>query len=364
MKKIKIVADDKIPFLRGILENVADVVYLPGAKTTPADVRDADALITRTRTICNRELLADSQVKFIATATIGFDHINVSEVESLGITWNNAPGCNANSVGQYVSCALQTLGMELEGKTLGVVGVGHVGSIICRCAEALGMKVLRNDPPRAEKGETGFVSLEEVLESSDIVTLHVPLEYEGAYPTFHMADKRFFSAMRKGAFFFNAARGEAMESAALKAALRSGHLSAAVIDVWENEPAIDTELLDMAHIGTMHIAGYSTDGKANGTAASVRAVAKVLGIRELENWAPAVLPEPPEEKIIPFVSLKETLLHTYDPRRDSRLLKNDVSSFEELRGSYPVRREFQAFTVTGAPGKERMILENLGFCIG
>ena len=361
---MKIVADNKIPFLKGVFEPFAQVEYLPGKSIDSAALKEASALITRTRTKCTKALLEASSVRHIATATIGFDHINVSEVESLGITWNNTPGCNANSVGQYVSCALQTLGMELEGKTLGVVGVGHVGSIICRCAEALGMKVLRNDPPRAEKGETGFVSLEEVLESSDIVTLHVPLEYEGAYPTFHMADKRFFSAMRKGAFFFNAARGEAMESAALKAALRSGHLSAAVIDVWENEPAIDTELLDMAHIGTMHIAGYSTDGKANGTAASVRAVAKVLGIRELENWAPAVLPEPPEEKIIPFVSLKETLLHTYDPRRDSRLLKNDVSSFEELRGSYPVRREFQAFTVTGAPGKERMILENLGFCIG
>ena len=360
---MKIVADNKIPFLKGVFERFAQVVYLPGKEISNAALKDADALITRTRTKCNAELLENTSVKHIATATIGFDHIAVAEVESAGITWNNAPGCNANSVGQYISCALQTLGIGLEGRTLGVVGVGHVGSIVARYGEALGMKVLRNDPPRQERGEEGFVSLDEVLESSDVVTLHVPLEAGGRYPTFQIADKRFFSAMRKGAFFFNAARGEAMESGALKEALKGGRLSSAVIDVWENEPHIDPELLEMVHIGTMHIAGYSTDGKANGTAASVRAVAKVLGISELENWRPDRLPEPLEEKVIPFSSLRETLLHTYDPRRDSELLKTNRSAFEELRGSYPVRREFQAFTVCGAPEKERKILEKLGFGI-
>ena len=360
---MKIVADNKIPFLKGVFERFAQVVYLPGKEISNAALKDADALITRTRTKCNAELLENTSVKHIATATIGFDHIAVAEVESAGITWNNAPGCNANSVGQYISCALQTLGIGLEGRTLGVVGVGHVGSIVARYGEALGMKVLRNDPPRQERGEEGFVSLDEVLESSDVVTLHVPLETTGRHPTFHMAEKRFFSAMRKGAFFFNAARGEAMESAALKEALKSGRLSSAVIDVWEDEPHIDPELLEMVHIGTMHIAGYSTDGKANGTAASVRAVAKVLGIRGLENWRPDTLPEPLEAKEITFSSLGETLLHTYDPGRDSGVLKKNRNSFEELRGSYPVRREFQAFTVCGAPEKERGILEKLGFGI-
>ena len=360
---MKIVADNKIPFLKGVFERFAQVVYLPGKEISNAALKDADALITRTRTKCNAELLENTSVKHIATATIGFDHIAVAEVESAGITWNNAPGCNANSVGQYISCALQTLGIGLEGRTLGVVGVGHVGSIVARYGEALGMKVIRNDPPQQERGEEGFVSLDEVLESSDVVTLHVPLETTGRHPTFHMAEKRFFSAMRKGAFFFNAARGEAMESAALKEALKSGRLSSAVIDVWEDEPHIDPELLEMVHIGTMHIAGYSTDGKANGTAASVRAVAKVLGIRELENWRPDTLPEPLEEKEITFSSLGETLLHTYDPGRDSGVLKKNRNSFEELRGSYPVRREFQAFTVCGAPEKERGILEKLGFGI-
>ena len=360
---MKIVADNKIPFLKGVLEPFAEVLYLPGKSIGHEALKDADALITRTRTKCTGALLEGTSVKHIATATIGFDHINVPEVESLGITWNNAPGCNAASVGQYVSCALQTLGTSLEGKTLGVVGVGHVGSIVAALGEAMGMKVLRNDPPRQERGEEGFVSLEEVLESSDVVTLHVPLEAEGKYPTLAMADKRFFSAMRKGSVFFNAARGEAMVSSELKAALRSGQIGAAIIDVWENEPDIDRELLDMVHIGTMHIAGYSTDGKANGTAASVQAVAKKLGITELLSWRPETLPVPLEEEKICYRSFGETLLHTYDPRRDSELLKKSVSAFEELRGSYPIRREFPAFTVCGAPEKERKILERMGFKI-
>lgn len=361
---MKIVADNKIPFLKDVFEPFAQVLYLPGKSIDRAALQDADVLITRTRTKCTRELLENTSVRHIATATIGFDHIRVPDMTALGITWNNAPGCNANSVGQYISCALQTLGDSLEGKTIGVVGVGNVGSIVARYAEAMGMKVLRNDPPRQERGEEGFVSLEEVLESSDVVTLHVPLEQAGKYPTLQMADKRFFSAMRKGAFFFNAARGEAMNSMALKEALKSGHLSAAVIDVWENEPEIDRELLDMVHIGTMHIAGYSTDGKANGTAASVRAAAEVLGISELKNWSPDSLPEPLEEKRISYTSFGETLLHTYDPRNDSARLKGSREKFEELRGSYPVRREFQAFTVCGAPEKEQKILAKLGFNIG
>ena len=360
---MKIVADNKIPFLKGVFEPFAQVVYLPGKSIDNAVLRDADALITRTRTKCNKELLENTAVKHIATATIGFDHINVPEVEALGISWNNAPGCNANSVGQYVSCALQTLEFPPAGKTIGVIGVGHVGSIVARYARVLGMNVLLNDPPRQERGEKGFVSLEELLERSDIVTLHVPLEYAGKYPTFHMADEKFFAAMKPGSVFFNASRGEAAETRALKEALKQGHIRQAVIDVWEDEPEIDRELLEMVHIGTMHIAGYSTDGKANGTTASVRAVARALNIPELFSWSPALLPDPPEEKEIAFISLKDVLLHTYDPRNDSSRLRSTPESFEELRGSYPIRREFQAFTVTGVPEEQKSILSALGFNI-
>ena len=358
---MRIVADNKIPFLKGVFEPWAEVVYLPGKAIDSAAVKGADALIVRTRTGCDRALLERSGVRHIATATIGFDHINVPEVEALGITWNNAPGCNAASVGQYMACALQTLGEDLDGKTLGVIGVGHVGTIVADYAEALGMKVLRNDPPRQEAGGKGFSSLDEVLTCSDIVTLHVPLEHGGPFPTFHMADESFFARMKKDAFFFNASRGEAMESAALKKALRKGRLSGAALDVWENEPDIDRELLGLCHIGTMHIAGYSADGKANGTAASVRAVAAVLGIPELADWSPAEMPEPPKAARFPFTSVKASLLYTYDPREDSNRLKAAPELFEELRGSYPVRREFKAFTVTGVPAEKQKCLERFGF---
>ena len=358
---MRIVADNKIPFLKGVFEPWAEVTYLPGKAIDAAAVKEADALIVRTRTRCDRALLEHSRVRHIATATIGFDHIDVPEVEALGITWNNAPGCNAASVGQYMACALQTLGTDLKGKTLGVIGVGHVGTIVADYAEVLGMKVLRNDPPRQAAGEEGFVSLDEVLACSDIVTLHVPLEYGGPFPTFHMAGESFFAKLKKGAFFFNASRGEAADTAALKKALRKGSLSGVALDVWENEPDIDRELLEMCHIGTMHIAGYSADGKANGTAASVRAVAAALGIPELAGWSPEKMPEPPQKKEFSFTSVKEALLHTYDPREDSAQLKAAPEQFEELRGSYPVRREFKAFTVTKVPAEKQSCLERFGF---
>lgn len=360
---MKIVADNKIPFLKGVFEPYAEVVYLPGKKIDAEAVKDADAMIIRTRTKCDRELLEHSKVRHIATATIGFDHINAAEVESLGISWNNAPGCNANSVGQYMSCALQTLGMELAGKTIGVIGVGHVGTIVADYADAFGMQVLRNDPPRKDAGDAGFIELDELLERSDIVTLHVPLEYGGKYPTFHMADEKFFEKMKNGAVFFNASRGEAADSAALKAALKTGRISRAVIDVWEDEPEIDRELMNSAFISTMHIAGYSTDGKANGTTASVRAVAAALNIPELLNWSPEFLPEPPENRIISYRSVEQVLLHTYDPRNDSERLRSAPEKFEDLRGTYPVRREFLAFTVTGVPEEKKNVLRRLGFNI-
>ncbi len=360
---MKIVADNKIPFLRGVFEPFAEVVYLPGAKTAAADVADADALITRTRTKCSRELLSGSRVKIVATATIGFDHIDAAALSELGIPWCNAPGCNANSVGQYLSTTLAGCGRPLAGKTLGVIGVGHVGTIVARYGELLGLRVLRNDPPRAEK-ESGFVGLEELLAESDFVTMHVPLVHDGPYPTFHLADGSFFERLKRGAFFINSSRGEAADTGAVKAALRSGRIDGAVIDVWENEPDIDRELMGATWISTPHIAGYSIDGKANGTAASVQAVARKLGIRELEHWRPESLPPPPEGAEIELPetgAVAAALLHTYDARNDSARLRANPENFEELRGSYPVRREFGAFRLHGGNAADRERLAEFGF---
>ena len=280
---MKIVIDNKIPFIRGVFEPFAEVVYLPGAKTTPEDVRDADALITRTRTICNKSLLEGSKVRMIATATIGFDHIDTAWVESAGIAWTNAPGCNSWSVEQYIAsvlvCLAEKHSLRLEDLTLGVVGVGNVGGKVAKIASLLGMKVLLNDPPRARKeGPDAFVSLDEVMERADIITLHVPLEKQGPDATMHLFDRERISRLKRDQFLINSSRGPVVDNAALLDALKAGAIRGAVLDVWEDEPAPDPELVAALDISTPHIAGYSADGKANGTTMSVQAVAKALGL--------------------------------------------------------------------------------------
>ena len=367
--RLKIVADDKIPFLRGVFEGVADVVYLPGAKTAAADVRDADALITRTRTRCGRELLAGSSVRFIATATIGFDHIDREALRELGIAWCNAPGCNASSVAQYITSALVSFPGSRRGQVLGVIGVGHVGRLVAAAGRALGMEVLLNDPPREESGDPEhFVSLDEIREKSDFITLHVPLEREGAHPTLKMLGAAFFAGVKTGAVFFNSSRGEAVETAALKDALRGGRLAAAVLDVWENEPAIDTELMTLARFSTPHIAGYSTDGKANGTAMSVRRVAAALELPGFDTWYPRDIPAPDAAETVlldpgrpVFEQVRRAVLHAYDISCDDRRLRSAPQDFEKLRGNYPIRREFPFFRVRGGSPEARKVLTSLGF---
>ena len=333
---MKIVCDDKIPFLKGVLEPFAQVVYLPGKEIGPEDVKDADALITRTRTVCNEQLLEGSKVKIIATATIGYDHIDTRWCESKGIAWKNAAGCNSSSVQQYIVSVLCTLakrfGLHFEELTLGVVGVGHVGSKVSTAAEALGMKVLLCDPPRArEEGQDQFVSLDELVRRSDIITLHVPLSTEGPDATWHLFDTARIASLRPDQILINSSRGAVVDNTALKNALKAGGLKSAVLDVWENEPDIDTELLGLLAIATPHIAGYSADGKANGTVAAVQAVASCLGL-PLTDWRPEATPE----------LLCETALRTYDVSEDDARLRKNPELFEKLREEYPVRRDFSA----------------------
>ena len=344
MKRPVIVADDRIPFLQGVLEPYCDVTYLPGGKIDRNAVRNADALITRTRTRCNAELLAGSTVRLITTATIGFDHIDTDYVEKSGITWFNAPGCNAASVRQYIASALLSLaakyGFSLAGKTLGVVGVGHVGKLVADLGERWGMRVLRNDPPRAAaEGPAGFSSLEETVREADFLTFHVPLDNT----TYGMADARLISAMKPAAFLLNASRGEVVDPRDLKTALRKRKIAGAVLDVWENEPEIDRELLALVDYGTPHIAGYSTDGKANGTAACVRNTAAFFGLDELRNWSPETLPAAPEitepAGISGQAARKFVLDQFYDITEDDRMLRNAPETFEALRGTYRIRRE-------------------------
>ena len=344
---MKVVVDDKIPFIREAIGQIADeVLFVPGAAFTPRLVRDADALIVRTRTRCDEQLLAGSKVRFIATATIGFDHIDTHYCQRAGIIWTNAPGCNAASVEQYVRSSLylwqQVCGRQLQGLTLGVVGVGHVGSRVARMGAELGMTVLLNDPPReAQEGGAAFRPLSELAACCDILTFHVPLCREGAYRTWHLADEVFFHTLRRKPLLINTSRGEVVETEALRRALNEERLSDAIIDVWEREPDIDRTLLQQVLIGTPHIAGYSADGKANATRMSLDALCRFFHV----DAHYTIVPPPPASTLIRVASAADAALQMYDPRRDSEALKAHPEQFEQLRGNYPLRREAEAFQI-------------------
>lgn len=330
---MKIVADSAIPFLRGVLEPFAEVEYLPGAAVSAADVRDADALIVRTRTRCGEELLAGSRVRMIATATIGFDHIDTAWCAAHGIRVATAAGCNARGVLQWVGAVLVHLarmqGWRPEERTLGVVGVGHVGSLVKQYAEAWGFRVLGCDPPREERERCGFLPLAEVARQADILTFHTPLDDS----TRHMANEKLFSGMKPGAVVVNSSRGEVVDGEAL---LRSGR--PCVLDVWEHEPNLDPGVLAHTLLATPHIAGYSEQGKANATAMSVASLARFFGL-PLEGWYP---PEaaPSAPRPISWQELCTTIQAVYDIEAESRRLKLHPEDFETLRDRYAYRREY------------------------
>ena len=354
---MKIIIDDKIPFIKGVLEPYAEVVYLPGSMFAHGNVFDADALIIRTRTKCDESLLKGSSVKFIATATIGYDHIDTAWCETNGIAWTNAPGCNSGSVCQYMASVLATLsshfGFSFEDVTLGVVGVGNVGSKVAQLGWNLGMKVLLNDPPQArEKGFAQFVPLDEILHMSDIITLHVPLNDSGSDKTFHLFDASTFRCMPRRSILINSSRGEVVDNDALKNALKTKTIGASVLDVWENEPDIDPELLPLLNIATPHIAGYSADGKAKGTAMSVQAISRFFGL-PLTNWRPDNVPQPLRPLRFELDCngksirrcLCEAIWSAYSINDDDGRLRVSPETFEQQRGNYPIRREPEAFTI-------------------
>lgn len=330
---MKIVVDDKIPYIREKLALLADnVVYKSGASITADDVRDADALVVRTRTRCDRQLLEGSRVQFVATATIGYDHIDTQYLERAGISWTNCPGCNAGSVAQYVECALLLLARErrlaLSASTIGIVGCGHVGSKVRAVAQRLGMRVLVCDPPL---GHADFVDMEQITRESDIITFHVPLTRDGAYATWHMADEAFFRRLSRVPYIINTSRGEVVDNDALLAALQEGRVRDAVIDVWEREPLINEQLLRRVFIGTPHIAGYSADGKVNADNMVIDALCRHFYLPHPGIITPPSLPADTPKTGSP--------LDLYNPMVDSEKLKADASKFEFLRNHYPLRRE-------------------------
>ena len=344
---MKVIVDDKIPYIREALSAMGvEAQYIAGSDISPAIVRDVDALIVRTRTQCNAALLEGSSVQFIATATIGYDHIDTAYCASRGISWTNAPGCNAASVCQYIQSVLLLLQREKEliltDATLGIVGVGHVGTLVADMARSWGMRVLCCDPPRAERGEQGFVPLEVIAREADVITLHTPLTQEGPHPTYHLADEKFFKSLQRKPYFINTSRGEATDTAALLQALECGDIAQCIIDVWEHEPNISLNLLERCYIGTPHIAGYSADGKANATRMSLEALSRHFSL----GAVPVILPPQPLQTTIYAHSREKALLDIYNPHADSRELKHHPECFERLRGDYPLRREETAYDIS------------------
>ena len=341
---MKVVADTNIPFLKGVLEPYAEVEYLDGRSIGREALVDADALIIRTRTRCNEETLSGTRVKMISSATIGMDHIDIPWCKAHGIEVQNAEGCNAGGVADYVFSALYGVAsrraIKLDEAVIGIIGVGNVGKKVEYMARTLGFKVLLNDPPRAAKeGPEGFVSLEELLEKATVVTLHVPLDET----TRGMAGEDFFSRMQPGSIFINASRGEVVDEGALIHARPK--LGALVLDTWCNEPNVNPNLIELCDIATPHIAGYSYQGKQNGTAMAVRAVARRYGIRPLEDF----YPETENLDLHPVVletagksqgEVASMLQYNYPIFTDDFMFRTEPQGFEMLRSQYQYRREF------------------------
>ncbi|MGB3087084.1 MAG: 4-phosphoerythronate dehydrogenase [Phycisphaerae bacterium] len=378
---MKIVADENIPLLKDAFGPLGEVVALAADEITPQVLRDAQALLVRSVTRAGAGLLDSTDVRFVGTATIGTDHIDRDYLSRRGIDFTSAQGSNARSVAEYVFAALSVLaerkGLTLADMVLGVVGVGNIGSRVARIAEGIGMRVLRNDPPLARRtGDPKYVPIETVCGEADVVTFHVPLTREEPDATYHMINEGLLRQLKGRAVLINTSRGAVHETAALKAAIAAGHLGAVILDVWENEPNVDPDLLAGADLATPHVAGYSYDGKVNGTRMLLEALCRHFGLRR--DWDPAPLMPPPNQprvRVPAGVSVDEAIRRAIaaayrieaDDRRLREMLKVPKSDrgayFKSLRRNYPVRREFPWTTVEleSDDAGVRAALRTLGF---
>ncbi len=379
---MKIVADGNIPFVRECFSSIGEVKVVDGRQITPESVHDVDILLVRSITPVNEKLLAGSKVKFVATATIGFEHVDVDYLKSRNISFASAPGSNANSVAEYIVAALLSVGTKhkitLEGKSIGIVGVGNVGSNVAKKCLALGMRVKLNDPPLSRQtGDPKYQPLQELF-GCDFITLHTPLTFEGGDKTFHLAEEKFFASLKPGCVFINTSRGGVHDTVALKAAIRNKKVGATILDVWENEPNIDCELLRAVDISTPHIAGYSLDGKIVGMIMIYKDACEYFRLEPKYRISKDFPPSP----IVPQITIEkvgadqqqvlyETVQQVYCIDRDDFNMREIAmvrpekrgEFFDDLRKNYPVRREFQNTTVILKPPCPTLvkILKGVGF---
>jgi erythronate-4-phosphate dehydrogenase len=379
-----IVADENIPLLESFFSDIGDIRQVPGRTMSAADVKDADILLVRSVTRVNRELLADSRVRFVGTCTIGTDHIDQDWLESAGIAFSAAPGCNANSVAEYVLAVISLRAERLclddwTELSVGIVGVGNVGGELAHKLDRLGFDLVLCDPPRAESSEDeeAFASLDEALKC-DIVTLHTPLIQDGDHPTFHLLDQVRLANLTADQLLINTSRGEVIETTALVERLSQPNAPAVALDVWENEPKINPELAELAWIVTPHVAGYSLEGKVQGTEVIYQALSRFMGL-PVRKKSGQYLPEPALSKLS-FTSAVDELdaaniaiRACCDPRRDDARLRLSLNlqadergqAFDRLRRNYPVRREFSSLKIQlkGTSKSAQDTFRGLGFKI-
>ncbi len=372
---MKIVADSDIPLVKQLFSTIGDVILCSGREISLATITDADVLIVRTITTIDESLLQGSKVKIIASATSGVDHVDREYLNQRGIGFCYAPGCNARSVAEYVLSAVFVLAsqndFDLKEKRVGIIGCGHVGSQVMRFLQDLGIQCIVNDPPLKESvGGDFYHELDEVL-AADIISLHVPLIESGPYKTRHLVDKIFLDQIKDNAILINTSRGQVIDEIALREFIGTGNDACVVLDVWDNEPLINLELLARVDIGTAHIAGYSMDGKLNATLMVYQAVCEYFNLEIGKG-----LVEQSLDCTVTEISVMEfdndidavqlSVMASYDVRSDSASLRQilDVSKeqragfFDDLRSSYPTRREFHATRVS-LPPAESAVMNNL-----
>ena len=377
---LNIVAGESIPYLQDAFGDLGKLSIFPGRAIRSADLKDTQVLLIRSITPVNETLLANTPVEFVGSASAGADHMDTSYLQSHNIAFTSASGSNANSVAEYVMAALLLIGTEqkfsLEGKTIGIIGVGNIGKLVKQKAEALGMVPILNDPPLAEAGQIPHHSLEETL-GCDVVTLHTPLTMDGPYPTHHLLNTHTFKFFKPSAIFINASRGEVVETSALLSAILNKRIGPTIIDVWEKEPMINWDLFQAVTLGTPHIAGHSLDGKANGTFMIYSSLCTHLGI--VPAWNPSKsLPSPTVPSMDVNFShqsnqeqIQEIINQIYDIKSDHQTMQALLSlpadirptRFDALRKSYPIRREFHqtALTLPNERSQLRKTCSELGF---
>jgi len=370
---VKILVDENMPYARELFSRLGEVKPVPGRPIPEGELADAQALMVRSVTKVNASLLSGTAVKFVGTATAGTDHVDQAWLGEAGIGFSAAPGCNAIAVVEYVFSALLMLaerdGFALKDRTVGIVGVGNVGSRLQARLEAWGVRTLLCDPPRADRGDAGdFRPLEALVREADILTFHTPLFKEGPYKTLHLVDDALISALKPGAILINACRGRVVDNAALLTRLEAGQDLSVVLDVWEPEPDLNVELLKRVDIGTPHIAGYTLEGKARGTTQVFEAFSAFIGHRQ-QVALDTLLPAPEFGRItlhgpLDQPTLKRLAHLVYDVRRDDAPLRKVAGipgEFDKLRKNYLERREWSSLYIQCDDAEAASLLHKLGF---